>query len=203
MTEYVSSRWLMQSRLRERDSKWPVRNTLLDQANRRSDAVLRYEGCREKCILQTQSRATEATHRILRNENPGKSAGILQFSQPAVRRAYFWWRRECPPKNEINAHFVGIDSRNPFATYTFTYTSSRNFSASLMAAQSAVARLTDLSDGAARLDAANLVPHLGTASRVSEVMSCKHELSMIMVRRLRKHFHVPADLLLTRSWAKG
>lgn len=38
-------------RMRERDSKWFVQNPLLHQVNRRPDFVLRYEACREKCVL--------------------------------------------------------------------------------------------------------------------------------------------------------
>lgn len=49
------------------------------------------------------------------------------------------------------------------------------------------------------LTRADLVPLLGTASRVSEVMSGKRELSMTMVRRLRERFHIPADLLISAS----
>jgi HTH-type transcriptional regulator/antitoxin HigA len=49
------------------------------------------------------------------------------------------------------------------------------------------------------LTRADLVPHLGTASRVSEVMSGKRELSMKMVKRLRERFHIPADLLISAS----
>jgi len=41
-----------------------------------------------------------------------------------------------------------------------------------------------------------LVPLLGTPSRVSEVLNGKRELSMSMVRKLRDHFHIPADLLI-------
>ncbi len=37
---------------------------------------------------------------------------------------------------------------------------------------------------------ADLVPLLGTPSRVSEVLSGKRDLSMTMVRRLRERFHV-------------
>ncbi len=47
------------------------------------------------------------------------------------------------------------------------------------------------------LTRADLVPLLGTASRVSEVMSGKRELSLTMVKRLRKRFHIPADLLIS------
>ncbi len=47
------------------------------------------------------------------------------------------------------------------------------------------------------LNRADLVPLLGTASRVSEVMSGKRELSMTMVKRLRDRFHIPADLLIS------
>ena len=49
------------------------------------------------------------------------------------------------------------------------------------------------------LTRADLVPLLGTASRVSEVMSGKRELSMTMVKRLRERFDVPADLLILAS----
>jgi HTH-type transcriptional regulator/antitoxin HigA len=49
------------------------------------------------------------------------------------------------------------------------------------------------------LTRADLVPLLGTASRVSEVMSGKRELSMKMVKRLRERFHIPADLLISAS----
>src|SRR5215831_9637543 len=43
---------------------------------------------------------------------------------------------------------------------------------------------------------ADMVPILGTASRVSEVLRGKKELSMAMVQRLRARFGVPADLLI-------
>ena len=42
----------------------------------------------------------------------------------------------------------------------------------------------------------DLVPILGTPSRVSEILRGKKELSMAMVQRLRARFRVPADLLL-------
>jgi HTH-type transcriptional regulator/antitoxin HigA len=46
------------------------------------------------------------------------------------------------------------------------------------------------------LSRADLIPILGTASRVSEVLSGKKGLSMTMVQRLRARFGVPADVLL-------
>ena len=46
------------------------------------------------------------------------------------------------------------------------------------------------------LTRADLVPILGTASRVSEVLRGKKGLSMTMVQRLRARFRVPAELLL-------
>ncbi len=46
------------------------------------------------------------------------------------------------------------------------------------------------------LTRADMMPILGTASRVSEVLSGKKELSMTMVQRLRARFGVPADVLL-------
>ena len=44
---------------------------------------------------------------------------------------------------------------------------------------------------------ADLIPLLGTASRVSEVLNGKRELSMTMVRNLRERFHVSADVLVS------
>jgi HTH-type transcriptional regulator / antitoxin HigA len=46
------------------------------------------------------------------------------------------------------------------------------------------------------LTRADMVPVLGTPSRVSEVLRGKKDLSMAMVQRLRARFHVSADLLL-------
>ena len=46
------------------------------------------------------------------------------------------------------------------------------------------------------LSRADMVPILGTASRVSEVLRGKKGLSMSMVQRLRARFRVPADVLL-------
>jgi HTH-type transcriptional regulator / antitoxin HigA len=43
---------------------------------------------------------------------------------------------------------------------------------------------------------ADLIPLLRTASRVSEVLTGKRELSMTMVRKLRERFHIPADVLI-------
>src|ERR1700685_1000417 len=47
------------------------------------------------------------------------------------------------------------------------------------------------------LSRADLVPLLGTSSRVSEVLSGKRELSMSMVKNLRERFHISADLLIS------
>ncbi|HEY1632623.1 MAG TPA: hypothetical protein VGF56_15005 [Rhizomicrobium sp.] len=52
------------------------------------------------------------------------------------------------------------------------------------------------------LSRADLIPLLGTASRVSEVLAGKRELSMTMVRRLRARFHISADLLIAPSGKK-
>jgi len=46
------------------------------------------------------------------------------------------------------------------------------------------------------LTRADMVPILGTPSRVSEVLRGKKELSMAMVQRLRARFRVSADLLI-------
>lgn len=49
------------------------------------------------------------------------------------------------------------------------------------------------------LTRADLIPLLGTASRVSEVLAGKRELSMTMIKRLRERFQIPADLLIPRA----
>ncbi len=49
------------------------------------------------------------------------------------------------------------------------------------------------------LTRSDLEPLLGTASRVSEVLNGKRDLSMTMVRRLRERFHISADVLIPRS----
>jgi HTH-type transcriptional regulator/antitoxin HigA len=46
------------------------------------------------------------------------------------------------------------------------------------------------------LTRADMIPILGTPSRVSEVLRGKKELSMAMVQRLRARFRVPADVLI-------
>ena len=53
------------------------------------------------------------------------------------------------------------------------------------------------------LTRADLVPLLGTASRVSEVLNGKRSLSLAMVRRLRERFHISADLLIAPDRAVG
>lgn len=53
------------------------------------------------------------------------------------------------------------------------------------------------------LSRADLVPLLGTASRVSEVLSGKRDFSMTMVRRLRERFDISADLLVLRGRARN
>ncbi len=50
---------------------------------------------------------------------------------------------------------------------------------------------------------ADLVPLLGTASRVSEVLNGKRELSMSMVRKLRERFQISADLLISAKRPRG
>lgn len=53
------------------------------------------------------------------------------------------------------------------------------------------------------LSRSDLIPFLGTPSRVSEVMNGKRELSMSMIRKLRERFHVSADLLIPRTQPHG
>jgi len=55
------------------------------------------------------------------------------------------------------------------------------------------------------LEPADMAPILGTASRVSEVLRGKTQLSMAMIQRLRARFRVPADVLIpppTRTGAR-
>ena len=49
------------------------------------------------------------------------------------------------------------------------------------------------------LSRADLVPILGTASRVSEVLARKRPLSMTMIQRLRERFHISADALIPQA----
>ena len=53
------------------------------------------------------------------------------------------------------------------------------------------------------LSRADLVPLLGTASRVSEVLNGKRELSMSMVRKLREQCQISADLLISPKRPRG
>ena len=53
------------------------------------------------------------------------------------------------------------------------------------------------------LSRGDLVPLLGTASRVSEVLNGKRELSMSMVRKLRERFQISADLLISPKRPRG
>jgi len=53
------------------------------------------------------------------------------------------------------------------------------------------------------LSRADLVPLLGTPSRVSEVLNGKRELSMSMVRKLRERFRISADLLISPQRTGG
>lgn len=53
------------------------------------------------------------------------------------------------------------------------------------------------------LTRADLIPLLGTASRVSEVLNGKRELSMSMIRKIRERFQVPADLLIPPAHPGG
>jgi HTH-type transcriptional regulator / antitoxin HigA len=52
------------------------------------------------------------------------------------------------------------------------------------------------------LSRADMVPVLGSSSRVSEVLNGKRELSLTMVRRLRERFNISADLLISPRQAK-
>ena len=53
------------------------------------------------------------------------------------------------------------------------------------------------------LSRADLVPLLGTPSRVSEVLNGKRELSMSMVGNLRERFRISADLLISSKRSRG
>ena len=52
------------------------------------------------------------------------------------------------------------------------------------------------------LTRADLIPLLVTASRVSEVLNGKRELSMSMIRKVRERFRIPADLLISQTPCK-
>jgi len=42
----------------------------------------------------------------------------------------------------------------------------------------------------------DLIPYLGSASRVSEVLNGKRKLSLAMIRKLNKHLYIPTDVLI-------
>ena len=42
----------------------------------------------------------------------------------------------------------------------------------------------------------DLEPYIGTRGRVSEVLNCKRELSMTMIRQLHVHLHIPLESLV-------
>jgi HTH-type transcriptional regulator / antitoxin HigA len=52
------------------------------------------------------------------------------------------------------------------------------------------------------LKAKDLVPYIGSASKVSEVLSGKRSLSLTMIRNLVNEFGIPADVLLREPGAK-
>jgi HTH-type transcriptional regulator/antitoxin HigA len=49
------------------------------------------------------------------------------------------------------------------------------------------------------LTRADLIKLLGSRSKVSEVLSRKRPLSLAMIRRLREHLDIPADVLINRA----
>lgn len=53
------------------------------------------------------------------------------------------------------------------------------------------------------LTRSDLVPLLGSPSRVSEILRGKRTLSISMVKRLRERFGVSADLLIPRERERG
>jgi hypothetical protein len=55
-----------------------------------------------------------------------RSAKPWRAERPTLRgflEAILLWRRGSPPRNERNAHFIGIGRTHLLATYTYTYTS--------------------------------------------------------------------------------
>ena len=46
----------------------------------------------------------------------------------------------------------------------------------------------------------DLIPFIGSISRVSEVLSRKRPLSLPMIRRLNQGLGIPADILIERSY---
>ena len=56
--------------------------------------------------------------------------------------------------------------------------------------------------GQAGLKQKDLVPHIGSRSKVSEVLSGKRTLSLAMMRNLHRHLGIPAEVLLQEPGAK-
>ena len=73
-------------------------------------------------------RARSATATLaLRAKGPSCEARRMERN-PCVRNGpEAGWRRGSPPRNERNAHFIGIGSTHLLATYTYTYTSQGSF----------------------------------------------------------------------------
>ncbi len=49
------------------------------------------------------------------------------------------------------------------------------------------------------LDDANLQPHIGARSKVSEVLNLKHSLSLPMIRRLSEGLQIPGQTLIKEN----
>lgn len=45
----------------------------------------------------------------------------------------------------------------------------------------------------------DLIPYIGSASKVSEVLNRKRPLSLTMIQKLNKGLHIPADLLINQD----
>ena len=100
--------------------------------------------------------------------------------------ARFYWRHLLRRTREI-AHFVQISS-DPLKPGNARGMSPKHLAAAPLLAQ--------LSQRGQRVPA---LPLLGTASRVSEILSGKRDLSIAMVRRLSARFAIPADLLIRQG----
>jgi len=52
------------------------------------------------------------------------------------------------------------------------------------------------------LSQADLIPYIGSRSKVSEILSGKRQLSLNMIRKLNEELGIPAEILLNKQSAK-
>jgi len=52
------------------------------------------------------------------------------------------------------------------------------------------------------LSKSDLIPYIGSTSKVNEILERKRNLTLPMIKKLHKHLHIPAEVLLQESRRK-